>query len=172
MHDHATRNTGAPRIPGFVWFLAGLALGGFGSFLYRVATEVPPDPEVEAIVQTPSKQSADDEPMEWDFYDIFPRSEVPIVEEYNPDGSKTELERESAFLLQAGSFQNPDDADALRAELILLGMEVFVREVDNDGVAWHRVMVGPMDTERELNRQRRALAEANIESIVLRIPRG
>lgn len=176
--DHATRKSaggnGSSRgpIPGFVWFVAGLAVGGFGSFLYRVATEVPADPEVEALVERSSDTAPDETPMKWEFYDIFPRSEVPIVEEYAPDGSRTQIQQDSAFLLQAGSFRNPEDADALRAELILQGMNVFIRQVDNDGVAWHRVMVGPLDTEIELNRQRRALAEANIPSIVLRIPKG
>lgn len=175
--DHATVKSGAKskvKIPGFVWFLAGLACGGFGSFLYRVATDVPLDPEAQALVdkQPAVNVSADDAPMKWDFYDIFPRSEVPIVEEYATDGSKRQLEQASTYLLQAGSFRNPDDADTLRAELILLGMDVFVREIEKDGVPWHRVIVGPLDTEIELNRHRRALAESNIASIVLRVPKG
>ncbi len=174
--DHATRRGDTPRapIPGWVWFLSGLAVGVFGSFLYYVQDRVPSDPEVEAIVDSSGDATTEEEvaPMKWDFYDIFPRSEVPIVEEYQPDGSKATLAQPKAYLLQAGSFRNPDDADSLRAELILLGMDAFVREVDNDGVAWHRVMVGPFDSEIELSRSRRALAEANISSIVLTIPKG
>lgn len=173
--DHATRRSQSARttIPGWVWFLTGLVTGIFGSFLYSISDEAPVDPAAQELAKEPSTpEGGQPTPMEWDFYDIFPKSEVPVIEEYKPDGTKQRLETERAYLLQAGSFRNMDDADSLRAELILLGMDVFVRQIDRDGTAWHRVMVGPLDSETEVNRHRRTLAEANIPSIVLQIPKG
>ncbi|MDZ7685185.1 MAG: SPOR domain-containing protein [Gammaproteobacteria bacterium] len=173
--DHATRRSRSTRtsIPGWVWFVTGLVTGIFGSFLYHIWDEVPVDPKAQEIAKDPSPaDSGEPTPMEWDFYDIFPKSEVPVIEEYRPDGTKKRLDNDNAYLLQAGSFRDVDDADSLRAELILLGMDVFVREIDRDGESWHRVLVGPLDSETEVSRHRRALAEANIPSIVLRIPKG
>ncbi len=110
--------------------------------------------------------------MQWDFYEIFPKSSVPVVEEYGRDGEKVAIPAApQTFVLQAGSFRSPADADNLRAELILLGMEVFIKTVDMDGQTWHRVLVGPIDTTLELNRNRNALAEASIEALTLRVSR-
>ncbi|MEX0941919.1 MAG: SPOR domain-containing protein [Pseudomonadales bacterium] len=156
-------------LPGWVWFLTGLAAGVFASFLYYVWKDVPADPEAEAIVIKPNADVSTIEEMQWDFYDIFPKSEVPIVEEYTPDGTKVAIDAPSAYLLQAGSFRNPEDADRLRAELILLGMDVFTRKVETDDGEWTRVLVGPLDTRLEMERERRKLAEANIASIALKV---
>lgn len=167
---NATASTG---VPGWVWFFAGLSTGVFASFLYVLWQDIPVDPEVEVLANEPATDGAGDvQEMQWDFYDIFPKSEVPVVEEYAADGTKSRVPEDSAWLLQAGSFRGEDDADSLRAELILLGMEAFVRKIDNDGDVWHRVMVGPLDSEVELSRHRRKLAEANIPSIAMRIPKG
>lgn len=159
-----------PSLPGWVWFITGLATGVFGTFLYFLQ-DVKTDPETAAIEESPRGEivAPNVEEMEWDFYDIFPKSEVPVVEEYGPDGTRVEVEEPSAFLLQAGSFRNPEDADRQRAELILLGLDVFVKEVESDGETWHRVLVGPLETEVALSRARRTLAEADVASIALRV---
>ena len=107
--------------------------------------------------------------MQFDFYDLFPRSEVAIVEEYNTEGLRAESDGPYAYLLQAGSFPHADDADQLRAQLLLLGMEVFVKEIKIEGDKWYRVMVGPLATDLELNRTQDKLAEAEIESIPLKV---
>lgn len=171
-HDFANRSgikTVNNNLPGWVWFLTGLAAGVFVSFLYYVWKDVPKDPEAASLVIKPQADVSTIEEMQWDFYDIFPKSEVPIVEEYTPDGAKVGVPAPSAYLLQAGSFRNADDADRLRAELILLGMDVFTREVETDDGKWTRVLVGPLDTQLEMERQRRRLAEANIASIALKV---
>jgi len=175
--DHARRRpsavTGPRPIAGWVWFTAGLAAGIFGSFLYHVFENVPSDPEAAAIAAEPGGESrAPDAESEWDFYDIFPRSEVPVSEIYDPVAGKDRRAEPNAWLLQAGSFRNAADADSLRAALILQGMDAFVKQVDNDGVTWHRVLVGPLETSTEVDRHRRKLAEANIPSIALPIRGG
>lgn len=158
-------------LPGWVWFITGLALGIFSSFIYYLWRDVPHDPAADDLVGKPTAEIPSNrvEEMTWDFYDIFPKSEVPIVEEYQPDGTKVTVKEPTAYLLQAGSFRSLEDADRLRAELILQGLNAFTREIEKDGEAWHRVLVGPIDSEIEMNRQKRRLAEANIASIPLRV---
>src|SRR5690606_39393627 len=47
------------------------------------------------------------------------------------------------FFLQAGSFRKRDDADTLRAQIILLGQNVRVETGKVREETWHRVLVGP-----------------------------
>jgi cell division protein FtsN len=160
----------APSIPGWVWFLTGLVAGIFVSFLAYLWKIVPSDPQTAGLSVLPRAEPDQIvEEMQFDFYDLFPKSEVPIVEEYNTEDLRADSDGPFAYVLQAGSFRSPDDANQLRAELILLGMEVFVKEINIDGDKWYRVMVGPLDTDLDLNRAQDKLAEAEIESIPLKV---
>ena len=167
---HTTMNSSAASVPGWVWFLTGLVAGIFVSFLVYLWKIVPSDSQTTGLSVLP-KAEPDQmvEEMQFDFYDLFPKSEVPIVEEYNTESLRADSDGPFAYLLQAGSFRSPNDADQLRAELILLGMEVFVKEVIIRGDKWYRVMVGPLYTDLDLNRTQDKLAEADIESIPLKV---
>lgn len=148
------------------WFFLGLTLGIFVSFLVYLWQVVPEDPAVAADKPT-SDVIADQKILEIDysFYDLFPSAEVPIVEEYDQAGNKVVAEPQYAYVLQAGSFRAREDADRLRAQLILQGHEVVITEVENAKGVWHRVIVGPFSSKRDLTRARNRLAEADIESI-------
>jgi hypothetical protein len=154
------------------WFASGMLVGVFVSFLFYLWQFVPED--VAAIADKPISQIVSDKEiveMDYDFYDLFPSAEVPIVEEYNNDGKKVRVEEDFAYLLQAGSFRSKDDADRLRGELILQGLEAFTKEVEQASGVWHRVLVGPFDSKLLLNRTRTTLAAADIETIQLRVKR-
>lgn len=158
--------TGSPR---WVWFLTGFTSGAFLSFLgmlwYFVGLGNTSDSIVEKPVAEPN-QVIDE--MQWDFYEIFPKSVVPVVEEYNESGQKV-LVKNYRWLLQAGSFKDPIDADELRAQLLLLGFDVTIQKTEIDGSPWHRVIAGPFDTDLERNRAQDKLAQAEIQSIALKI---
>lgn len=154
------------------WFASGMLVGVFVSFLFYLWQFVPEDPA--AAADKPTAQVISDKEiveMDYDFYDLFPSAEVPIVEEYNSTGKKVRVEEDYAYLLQAGSFRSQDDADRLRGELILQGFEAFTKEVEQASGVWHRVMVGPFETKLQLNRTRTTLAAADIETIQLRVKR-
>ena len=164
-------STPANPLPRWVWFVSGVAVGSFVTFLAFVGTTVPSDPAVSPeAVQAPAPSSggerAENEEMQWNFYDLFPRSEVPVHDLYATD---EEVGGPISYLLQAGSFQNPDDADRLRGELILMGLDVEVRQIRVNGQAWHRVMVGPLPDEVELGRAQERLAEVDIAAIPIRV---
>ncbi len=147
----------------------------FGSFVFYVSQVVPVDEEVAKLLDQPKpntsldkKHIASDE-LKWEFHEIFPKSVVPIIEEYGTDGVKQQATTPSSYLLQAGSFRNPSDADKLRGELILIGLTPTIKKINKDDEVWHRVVIGPLDSELELTRARNRLAEASIESIALRV---
>ena len=68
----------------------------------------------------------------------------------------------------AASFQQFKEADALKAMLILEGMDVEIQEFDNKGAIWYRVLVGPFDSRSKMAKARSTLAQHNISPIVLK----
>ena len=73
-------------------------------------------------------------------------------------------------LLQAGSFQNVDDAEKLKAKLALLGVEANVQSanIPEKGV-WYRVRLGPYKTAEEENRARNFLKQNGVDSTPIRL---
>ena len=154
----------------FATFASGFLLGAFITFLFGLYYLKPS----EVIAMTDSeKPRADpqvtDDGMQWDFYEIFPKSVVPVIEEYTKTGEKVIIDN-SRWILQAGSFKTAIDADERRATLILMGLDVSIREVKVGGALWHRIIVGPFDSLLERNRAQNKLAQAEITSIPMRIP--
>lgn len=73
------------------------------------------------------------------------------------------------YLLQAASFLRSDDAEAMRAELLLEGMTATVSRVpraNGDG-AWHRVLVGPFLDRTAMRRGLTRLRELDIPALPL-----
>lgn len=172
---HAKADDSPKQLAGWVWFVVGLTLGIFGSFVFYVSQAVPVDQEVATLLDQPkpntgkdSQTSAVDE-LKWEFHEIFPKSVVPIIEEYGTTGTKNKITTPASYLLQAGSFRNQRDADKLRGELILIGLTPTIKKITKDKKVWHRVLIGPLNSELELSRAKNRLAEASIESIALRI---
>jgi len=169
---NATRRGGAgndPGLPRWVWFVTGLVTGVFLSFIFYLHEFVDADPETAAI--TPgatlpgSRERTEDGEMQWKFYDLFPEAEVAINDNY----ATGEREFSGSYLLQAGSFRKQDEADRLRAELILMGLEVTIRKIKVNGQDWHRVMVGPLASDAAVTRAAERLAEIDIAAIPIRV---
>jgi cell division protein FtsN len=80
------------------------------------------------------------------------------------DGAIPETTR---YVLQAGAYRSPDDADAIRARLALLGMDAKVVPRDQDGVTLYRVRLGPYGRVEDLDKIRQMLATNGIEAQVV-----
>jgi len=65
-----------------------------------------------------------------------------------------------------GSFQNPADADNLKARLAMIGVEASVEPADlaEKGV-WYRVRLGPFTQVEEINRLRQQLAQNGVDRL-------
>ncbi|MBN8442014.1 MAG: SPOR domain-containing protein [Thauera sp.] len=71
--------------------------------------------------------------------------------------------------LQVGSFENPAEADNLKARLALAGIEASGQRVQlADGRTVHRVRIGPFSSPEEMNPARARLAEAGFNATVSR----
>ena len=73
----------------------------------------------------------------------------------------------SQFFLQAGSFRRKDDADSLRAQIILLGQSVQVESGTVREETWHRVLVGPFATREQLGQAQKTLSASGYSNLLL-----
>jgi cell division protein FtsN len=106
----------------------------------------------------------------FDFYSVLPGN-TPNTPP-TPDTSAVTPAKPTLYYLQAGAFQNPAEADNLKARLALLGVETAIQtlELGDKGVL-HRVRVGPFRALDEVNRTRSLLTQNNIPvTLVKEVP--
>ena len=100
----------------------------------------------------------------FDFYKVLP-SDTPSV----LPPSAAPAAAAPRYYLQAGAFKSADDADNLKAQLAMLGVEAVIQtgDVADKGVL-HRVRVGPFGAMDEVNRTRSLLTQNDIPSTLVR----
>jgi len=109
----------------------------------------------------------------FDFYEILPQFEVVVPEvetAASPVARSQQVEEPGSYVLQAGSFSALGDADKLKANLALLGIESRIQRVTIDDDVFHRVRVGPISDLDKLNRVRRQLRDAHVDTMLMKIP--
>lgn len=110
----------------------------------------------------------------FEFYKILPGSQEPVPQaEPKPAAAAAPKPAGEALFLQAGSFQNPADADNLKARLALMGVEASVLQatLPEKGVM-HRVRIGPYANPDEMAKARTLLAQNGIQASVVRVKDG
>lgn len=179
------RGTGANGGSALPWFLTGLVLGlGIAGLAWKQGY-LPQAPQrtEQAGRGTPPGGSellgdrdeiiADDPGSRYDFFTVLPEMEVVVPERElstraQPEATDPSLPGER-FVLQAGSFRNPADADQMKAQLALLGAVANVQQVTVDGQSWHRVRLGPVDSAGAADQLRRQLQDNGIDVLVLKV---
>jgi cell division protein FtsN len=177
-------------LPGYLWMLAGLAIGLFVAFITYLQKQ--PAEEItftEAVVQelekvkknTPEKKKNDEkntpskEPK-FDFYTILPELEVFIPEPEMRSEEKIKTKNKTTkrttgkkYLLQAGSFRSHEDADQLKATLALLGVQSSIQSVNIKSESWHRVRIGPFDNTGQLHDTLSTLKNNKIHAMTMEL---
>lgn len=130
-----------------------------------IATPKPQKPE---LARKPAKASAQQAETETDkrfeFYRILPKSEITTSDPTAYKSTPRDAKSEQLYVLQAGSFRNPNDADRMRAQLILLGLPNVSSQKtrNNKGETWYRVRTGPFDNRTTLKKAHDKLTKQNI----------
>ena len=181
-------------LPGYIWLFAGLAIGLFASFLFYL--EKQPQEELsfkDAVIQELEKATAprqqkksaqaagekktSQEPR-FDFYTILPELEVFIPESEitrkanNRKPVQTSNDSTASakqYLLQAGSFNDPNDANRLKATLALMGVESTIQSVNIKNGTWHRVRIGPFNDTTRLHDTLNTLKQNNIHAMTMEL---
>jgi len=172
-------------LPGWLWLLTGLLLGGFvvglvwlkgqsldaGGEWVGAKPDRPPQgkPESSAGVEVPPPPKP-----RFDFYNMLPKMEVVVPDDeldQEPNAAPDSTPSAPAtYLLQVGSFRRAEDAERLKAQLALLGFEakvVSARISAQD--TRYRVRSGPYKGKDALNHARQRLADNGFKVIVIRV---
>ena len=188
-----SRSGGGFMLGMFIGLLLGLAIAlGVAFYLNKtplpftgkgkpaVAKDAPADPAKPAAViagmpqggAAPAARGADK--PKYDFYRILPGGEEPVSERELKDAARAAKNQpdagKGAYLIQAGSFQNPADADNQKAKIAILGFESSVEPTNlPDKGTWYRVRLGPYMSLDELNKVRRVLAQNGIDASLVKL---
>lgn len=162
---------------GWTGLLIGLVVGlGVGLALYYFDPRAPAPPAAGAAAEAgpaSAREGAAEEPADrYDFYEMLPNFEVVVPEReaaVRRGAPEAPVERAGAYVLQVGSYRRFEEADRVRAQLALQGIESKVQRVSVDNDTWHRVRIGPISDLGELNRIRDRLREADMDMLVIRV---
>lgn len=178
--------------PGWLWLLAGLAVGLLVAFLVwldklptpkpapaKTAVEKPAPAKAEqkdtrsVKKETPPKgpdtQTRDERRLAYDFYTLLPEMEVPVPDnEPTARGLPPAPVAPGSYVVQVGAFRTMKDADARKAELALLGIVSSIQVITIDNNTLHRVRVGPLSDMNRLDQVRSTLKQHDIPFMLLR----
>lgn len=195
--DYKGRSNGREKkpMPGFLWFLSGLALGLFATLIVYLAKQPDNQPSFGTAVQqeinklhtkssnntetkTTQKTPEDKKTKKpkFNFYTILPELEVliPDSETTMPGKNKSHTDTSTTttnkqYILQAGSVRSQSDAEKFKARLALLGFEANIQSVAVNGENWYRVRVGPFHNTSEMYRTLDALHKHDIDAMAMEL---
>jgi hypothetical protein len=169
-------------VAGWVWFVSGFLVGTAATLIVTFQDFF----SAEEMASAMRSASTDKELAErggdekaggkqrprFEFYTMLPEMEVAVPAHEVPghDARKSAEGSVSGYVLQAGSFRKLAEADRVKAELALLGMQATIQTVAINGKnKWHRVRVGPFTNVQALNEARATLKSNGLEVMVLKI---
>jgi cell division protein FtsN len=177
--DYKTRGSRGNGFSGWLGLCLGLAVGlGIAAGVYvkdhkpEAAASVKPSKHEKKKIAEAEAGDEEAPAKSYDFYDMLPKFEVVVPEkekDVKPDVRAAPETRPGTYVLQAGSYKNFSDADRIRAQLALQGIESKVQKVSVDADTWHRIRIGPISNLDELNRMRQKLRKSDIDVLVIRV---
>jgi cell division protein FtsN len=161
------------------WLIAAALVGLLVAFLIFLRT--PDQPAVETLAipapkkeanTTPVKKTSEPSPEKprFEFYTILPELEVEIPEteiKMRKSEEKRGKVKPGSYVLQVGSFRKFSDADRLKAELAMLGIESNIESAKLDEITWNRVKIGPFTSMTAVDVVRKRLRQQHIDAIVM-----
>ena len=158
-------------LPGWIWMLTGLGIGLSATFLPELLNR-----QTEPVISQPT--AASDTERDFTFYTLLPELEVVVTppsdankhtaKKHTSADKKHQPAENTLFYLQAGSFKNDADADSLKAQLAMIGVETNIEVVNVNNINWHRVRVGPSHNLDQLQSIQERLRGQKIDAILLK----
>lgn len=107
--------------------------------------------------------------QDFDFYRILPQGETALTEPAPAAVETSPAPRSERLYLQVGAFEDPSEADNMKALLTLNGIDASAQRAQlADGRIVHRVRIGPFNKPEDMNPVRARLAEAGLTATVVR----
>lgn len=149
-----SRNAGQRQVP---WLIIVIAVALIAAFTYGLITINGSSGSADStpIIQPPPEDLLPEKPEErWQYIDELEHKEVQV--------DVPERELGPPKLMQCGSFRQKADADRLRAQIAMVGLESQVRATEGSNGLWYRVILGPYETKRDAERDRHKLQRAQV----------
>jgi len=177
------RKKGATRkstpIPGWVWLVAGLALGLFITLIVHLVKIAPQAAKVRELAAAEAKtkevtekkkkaEQAHKDKKRYEFYTMLSQEKVEVPKDLEavPDAPAY-----YQFMLQTGAFNSVADADRVRADLIMQGFEAQIRSSTSDKGTVHRIVVGPFPNRSKMAKARSLLIAKGVATMMVNAPK-
>lgn len=177
-----------------VWFVLGALAGGAAVGLYWLK-QAPG----EKLAETPPPQATRQAQPKFEFYNLLPEMEVVLSDAEVKEATRTppkpatepapkskteggspaptstqppaaEPATGDTYLVQLGSFTRKEDADRLKAQLALQGVQTQIQQVTINGKdTYYRVRTGALRGSQSLNDVRGRLKKGGMEGIVIKV---
>lgn len=159
-------------IPAWIWLTLGILIGLGISMLTRIDGSQIGNKQSVKSNQKNTDLEAKAAKRKFDFYTLLPELEIVIPQEETRPPKKnttssTATDYTGGYLLQAGSFQQYNEADSLKARLALLGVEAYIQSVKVNNTSWHRVQIGPSQDRKMLEDLRKRLRTHHIDTMLM-----
>lgn len=145
-----------PSLPWLRLIMIVVLVAGFGYFLWSLKDNAP---EQTAVIETKTQTETKAEDIlpdipqeEWEFITSLPEYTVEIE-------NKQQDQPVILRLMQCGSFRKESQAQELKANIAMQGLESQVRTKSG---RWYRVILGPYQNKRLAEKDRHALQRAKI----------
>jgi len=179
----ATRSSGRKKPRGWLWLLIGLTLGAglmyvSQKYLYRdsrpfaglsnLMDSAQKSLEKKSEKESKPVESEKSSKPKLDFYTILPGETVlPEPKRDDRKVSRPEPpEKGTSYILQAAAFSNIEEADRLKARLVLNGLDPHIeRIIVGDKATYYRVRLGPYSSVQAMDAAHTKLSGMGIKAI-------
>lgn len=178
--DKERRKKNSPGLP-WLWLITGLLTGALITFLIMLSLQdkqkTSPQSTLKKTIDNTLKKIAEqpkkikEYTSKFDFYKILPEFE-DIIPDFMERPATATIKKKiipGTYVLQVGSFRKTSEADTLRAQLALTGIETSIEHVVIKNEDWYRVRLGPFSNPDILEKQRDLLQKNGIDAILLSI---
>lgn len=162
-----------PKLPNYVILSLGILVGIILTslvFIRHLPSKTVTEPKTSSE-QVANLANNDKEPR-FEFYSELTQNPPEVNTAPQPVTKTLDLKSPpkaiNRYLVQAGSFRQRADADALKATLNLNGFDATIELARlESGEVWHRVMVGPFKTEALATENKKSLKNLDVDAILV-----
>lgn len=162
--DQATEVT---RLP---WLVTGITCGlGIALLIYFYPYDLDLTPKPNKI-----KKVVEVKEPQFDFYNLLPNMEVGVKND-SPETapSKTVVADKPAvvtnYMVQVASYHHYNEADQLKAKLILDGYNPSIKKFEKNDKVWYRVYVGPCAGHDQARQIQVELKQQGLDTLLIKV---
>lgn len=178
--QHYRRTSAPKRGSEWRWLLVVLLVASFAAFLIYLRSFSPSattTSDAKQVIVKSKQPKAAPKPRKtfeptFDFYTILPEQEVVVSEPEIKTRAREESigkNKDARYVIQAGSFRSRQDAEKVKAQLALMGIQANIETAKNGTTIWNRVKIGPLSKMTKVDAIRSRLHSHGIDAVVMQL---